>query len=240
MRAFPTLILTSLFMALCSLDSTNHKNDLQGAWQFDGPEASQVVIFADGYFTHTSYNVPNKRFVKTRGGAYTFTGGILTVRFEFNSKDSMQIGKSIKYKAKVGEDELTTDLFGEELVCQRIDEGSTGLYGLWQITGRQQAGKMQQIHQTGTRKTIKILSATRFQWAAIDPGTKHFMGTGGVTYTFENGKYTENIEFFSRDSSRIGQSLRFDGKLEGGAWHHSGQSSKGDPIYEVWERKKKL
>ena len=93
------------------------------------------------------------------------------------------------------------------------------------------------IHQSGTRKTIKILSSTRFQWAAIDPGTKQFMGTGGGTYSFENGKYTENIEFFSRDSSRVGQSLTFDGKLENGEWHHSGFSSRGDAIYEVWSRK---
>jgi hypothetical protein len=64
------------------------------------------------------------------------------------------------------------------------------------------------------------------------------MGTGGGTYTFANGKYTEHIEFFSRDSSRVGAALTFDGKLENGDWHHSGLSSKGDPIYEVWSRKK--
>jgi hypothetical protein len=64
------------------------------------------------------------------------------------------------------------------------------------------------------------------------------MGTGGGTYTFKDGKYTENIEFFSRDSSRVGSSLAFDGKLENGDWHHSGLSSKGDPIYEVWSRRR--
>ena len=29
-----------------------------------------------------------------------------------------------------------------------------------------------------------------------------------------------------------------DGQLENRAWHHSGQSSKGDPIYEIWSRVK--
>ena len=56
-----------------------------------------------------------------------------------------------------------------------------------------------------------------------------------VINTFENGKYTEHIEFFSRDSSRVGASLGFDGKIENGAWHHSGLSSRGEPIYEIWK-----
>ncbi len=94
---------------------------------------------------------------------------------------------------------------------------------------------MQQKHEP---LTVKTLTDTRFQWAAINPETKEFFGTGGGTYTFKNGKYTGNIEFFSRDSSRVGASLFFDGKLNNGQWHHSGLSSKGDSIYEVWSRVK--
>lgn len=59
----------------------------------------------------------------------------------------------------------------------------------------------------GARKTIKILSGTRFQWAAINSETGEFFGTGGGNYTFKDGKYTENIEYFSRDASRVGASL---------------------------------
>lgn len=92
------------------------------------------------------------------------------------------------------------------------------------------------IHQTGTRKTLKILTGKRFQWFAIDPATNGFSGTGGGTYTFMNGKYVENIEFFSRDASRIGASLSFDDHLDNGEWHHTGLSSKGAKIYEVWSK----
>lgn len=60
------------------------------------------------------------------------------------------------------------------------------------------------------------------------------MGTGGGTHTTMNGKYTENIEFFSRDDSKSGLSLIFNYKLIEGKWHHSGLSSKGTPIYEIW------
>lgn len=83
-----------------------------------------------------------------------------------------------------------------------------------------------------------MLTGNRFQWFAINPETKEFFGTGGGTYSFENGKYTENILFFSRDNSRVGAHLTFDGKIEDGNWHHSGLSSKGDAIYEIWGRVK--
>jgi len=45
--------------------------------------------------------------------------------------------------------------------------------------------------------------------------------------------------YFSKafDSSRVGASLSFDASLKEGKWHHSGLSSKGDKIYEIWERK---
>src|SRR5574343_326746 len=87
-----------------------------------------------------------------------------------------------------------------------------------------------------TTDGYKLLTGTRFQWFAINIETGEFSGTGGGTYQFINGKYTENIEFFSRDSSRVGASLQFSAKIEEGKWHHSGLSSKGDPIYEIWTR----
>jgi hypothetical protein len=89
----------------------------------------------------------------------------------------------------------------------------------------------------GARKTIKILSASRFQWVALNSETGEFFGTGGGTYTFKDGKYIEQIEFFSRDASRVGASLSFTADLKDGDWHHAGLSSKGDRIYEIWSRK---
>jgi hypothetical protein len=73
-----------------------------------------------------------------------------------------------------------------------------------------------------------------FQWIAINPAQKGFYGTGGGKYSFKEGQYTENIVFFSRDNSRVGAELNFKGELRDKAWHHSGLSSKGDPIYEIW------
>ncbi len=237
------ILLLSILAFVTSCSSTR-SNKLQtsgkiaGAWKLSNANEEQVLLFVDGYFTHTTYNKESKRFIQTRGGTYLDSNGRITVNYEFDTRSLEQIGRSVVYNYSLNNNRLTTNINGVEESWLQIDNGTGNLSGLWKISARRQEGNLVPIHQTGTRKTIKILSATRFQWAAIDPGTKEFMGTGGGTYTFSDGKYTEHIEFFSRDSTRVGNSLTFDGKLEGGDWHHSGLSSRGDPIYEVWSRKK--
>lgn len=107
------------------------------------------------------------------------------------------------------------------------------------ITGRYREGELTE-RMPGARRTMKILSGTKFQWIAYNVETKEFFGTGGGTYTSVDGKYTENIEFFSRDNSRVGASLQFDFAIEDGKWRHSGLSSKGEPLDEVWTKRSVL
>lgn len=218
------------------INETNQSKEITGAWQLKEGENEQVLLFIDGYFTHTTYNKESRQFIQTRGGVYSIDKNKLTIQLEFDTKDKEQVGQTVTYHLDLQSNQLIT-INEKKNVWTRIDDGKKGLAGLWRITARQQEGNLVPIHQTGTRKTLKILTATRFQWAAVDPGTKQFMGTGGGTYTFTNGKYSENIEFFSRDSSRVGSVLTFNGKIENNDWHHSGFSSKGDPIYEVWSKK---
>ena len=232
-------VIPFLFMVMAFTGNRyTQENVLNGAWELQDGEVEQVLIFMDGYFTHTVYDKESKQFIQTRGGSYVNDKNKLTVNYEFDTKNKEKVGQSISYAIGWVNHQLTANISEKQEIWKRIDGGTSGLSGLWKITARKQEGDLVAIHQTGTRKTVKILTNTRFQWAAIDPGTKQFMGTGGGTYKFNNGKYTENIEFFSRDSSRVGSALTFDGKLENGDWHHSGASSKGDPIYEVWSRKK--
>jgi hypothetical protein len=87
---------------------------------------------------------------------------------------------------------------------------------------------------------MKILSGSRFQWIAYNVDTKEFFGTGGGTYTTIDGKYTETIEFFSRDNSRVGSTLTFDFSIEEGRWRHKGLSSKGEPIDEYWSKRESI
>jgi hypothetical protein len=105
------------------------------------------------------------------------------------------------------------------------------------MSGRKRDGKIQTRSTDGPRKTMKILSGKRFQWIAYNTATGDFFGTGGGSYTTVNGKYTENIEFFSRDNSRVGAALGFDYELIDENWHHSGFSSKGAPLYEIWSQR---
>jgi hypothetical protein len=160
--------------------------------------------------------------------------------FEFNSAKPEVVGTEVSTPVGLNNGKLTLMTDGSKEEWIRVDNGMPGaLSGAWLITGRMSDGKMSKM-TPGARRTMKILSGTRFQWIAYNVETKEFSGTGGGTYTTENGKYTENILFFSRDNNRVGTSLQFDFALEDGNWRHKGLSSKGDPIDEVWTKREKV
>lgn len=232
------MITAAGFRSFYSQNPLGKTDKLTGAWQLQNGNEVQVLLFMNDYVTHTSYDKTNKQFFQTNGGFYKTDNNQLTVQYEFDTKNTERINESVRYNFSIDNDQLSTNINGQKMTWQRVDDGSKPLAGVWHITQRMQDEKLVPIHRTGTRKTLKILTGNRFQWVAIDPGKKEFSGTGGGNYTFENGTYTENIEFFSRDSSRVGASLSFNGKLEGKDWHHSGLSSKGDKIYEVWSKVK--
>lgn len=204
------------------------KNPIEGAWIHHGKNITTVLLLCDGYFTSTRYT--DTSFIETSGGPYSLDNHILLVNEEFNTSSKTLNDHHTKYELKDGALSFTE----RNLSFKRIDFNDGDLSGVWKITKRMQDGNLVPIHQAGTRKTLKILTGKRFQWFAIDPANNTFSGTGGGTYTFSKGKYVEKIEFFSRDVSRIGASLSFDDHLENGEWHHSGLSSKGAKIYEVW------
>ena len=129
----------------------------------------------------------------------------------------------------------TTKGYDNKYVFERVDLGKGDLAGAWRITDRMRNGEMTAMRQ-GARKTIKMITGTRFQWAAYNPETKQFSGTGGGSITLKDGKNTEHIEFFSRNKDRVGASLTFDYEVNGNKWDHSGLSSSGNPISEIWTR----
>ncbi|MEQ9423222.1 MAG: membrane or secreted protein [Cyclobacteriaceae bacterium] len=217
--------------------------NLSGAWKnvstdSSGLEVTAMAIVTDKYVSDTWYNLDEKKFVGTSGGSYQVEGNTISQTFEFNTLDSTQVGKTISSQFEIEGDKIT--FRPSNSVWTRVDDGSGGdLAGAWLITGRQRDGEISR-RTPGARKTMKILSGTRFQWIAYNDSTAGFFGTGGGTYSTVNGKYTENIEFFSRNADRVGASLEFDYELDSGEWHHSGLSSKGDPIYEIWTPREML
>lgn len=230
------LLTANVITSGVNLKDNSGNNSLNGSWLLENNNHQQVLLFADNYFSHTAYNQKEKKFEFTRGGTYKLQKDQMLTMIEFDTRQKDEVGKTVTYNFSIDNDKLSLDINGKKETWEQIDKGTDNLAGTWRITARKEGEKVVPIHQTGPRKTVKILTGTRFQWAAINPETKEFFGTGGGTYTFKNGKYTENIEFFSRDSKRVGASLSFDGKLNNGEWHHSGLSSKGDSIYEIWSR----
>lgn len=202
---------------------------VEGVYKSEKGDVHQLWILEDGYSSRIDFK--DNEYLSTQGGTFVLEGNKLKIHKEFDDLDPEKIGETEAHIVEfTGMDFIDED--GIKWVKQPTKKQD--LDGLWEITGRMQEGEVVTIHQTGTRKTLKLLKDGYFQWMAIDPGTKKFFGTGGGRYTFEDGKYTEHIEFFSRDNSRVGAALEFDGELKDGDWHHSGKSSKGDPIYEVW------
>ena len=61
----------------------------------------------------------------------------------------------------------------------------------------------------------------------------NFLALEGGLYA-ENGAYVEQIEYFSRDNSRVGAKLSFEFLLKEKDWYHKGFSSKGASLHEIW------
>ena len=235
LRGSPVLILV-FFLLISITTKAQPVVALTGSWQSQEGETKTILLFQDNYFTQSVFN-PSE-FVMTFGGPYSVENNTIKINVEFNSANAEEVGKQLTSNFSINGNSLQLALNNKAATLQRTGDGSAPLDGVWQITGRMQDGKVVPINHSGTRKTLKMLTGGRFQWFAIDPGSKQFSGTGGGTYSFVGGKYTENIELFSRDNNRVGASLSFDGKLENGDWHHSGLSSAGASIYEVWGRVK--
>lgn len=234
---FITVIATTFLIFATSSYSSKPQTSLTGAWSTKRGSINHVLIFQDGYFSYSTYDKANRKFIRTLGGTYSESGGQMHANIEFDTEIKNNVGGHIHFAPVVSGNSLKFDMGGGVNTWTRIDAGNSDLAGNWRISGRMRNDSIQPIEKSA-RKTLKILSSTRFQWMAINTETKEFFGTGGGTYTFKNGKYTENIEFFSRDSSRVGASLSFDGSVNNNVWTHKGLSSKGEPIHEEWSREK--
>jgi len=225
-----------LFSLLVTNLSVGFSQNINGAWSRNLDTAVQYLTVVDNYFAVATFNLEGKKFISTRGGTAMVEKGKMAGTIEFNTLDRTEVKSSYSYEIKLKENTLMLPLEGNAKKWQKVDEATESLAGNWRITAREQSGTMTAI-KPAARKTIKILSGTRFQWAAINMETGEFFGTGGGHYTYKDGAYTEHIEFFSRDASRVGASLSFKAEINNGEWHHSGLSSKGDKIHEVWSRK---
>lgn len=232
------LLLPFLFLA-----SWVSGQSLNGAWKLVSQNGNQVTaqefikIYQDNYFAFGVKNVSDNAFIGAGGGPYHYADGKYSETLDFFTLNPLQVGTTTPFKIELNGNKLILSANTNEGMLvetwEKISEEKNELTGNWVITGRKRDDQISRS-TPGARRTIKILSGGRFQWVAFNSETKEFSGTGGGTYTAVNGKYTENITFFSRDNSRVGASLGFDFQVIDGEWHHSGLSSTGAPIYEIW------
>lgn len=231
-----------LLIISIALSSQVAAQSIIGAWEAEsvndsGLKTKSVVIFADGYQVISEYESSTGKFISTNGGTWKLDGDIMTEKIEFDTENPERVGSEVSFKVEIKEE--TISIVGNERILKRIDDGTPGeLQSSWLMSGRVRDGKTEIRDTSRPRKTMKILSGTRFQWIAYNTETKEFKGTGGGTYSTINGEYSENIEFFSKDNSKAGLSLKFNYELIDGDWHHTGFSSKGDPIHEIWSVRK--
>ena len=179
---------TTLFLFFMCFSIVIHAQSIIGAWETTSAtkgnedQIRSVIIFADGYHALTHYNASSGEFISTTGGKWELQGDNMTQIIEFNTKNPELVGTELTSKVIVSNDQLY--MIEKDLKFNRIDSGSPGkLQGAWLMSGRVRNGETQLRDINRPRKTMKILSGTRFQWIAYNTETKEFMGTGGGTYT---------------------------------------------------------
>lgn len=188
------------------------------------------------YLTHSVYETSPPKFKKTVGGFYTLADNTLQVNLEFNSDYENDQVSELSIPISIAANKLTfkTD---PEIVWSKAEATDQELDGMWLFATRGPDEGQERRGDENPRKTLKFLKDGRFQWIAYNTETMKFSGTGGGTFTSKGGVYTENIEYFSRDDSRVGATLEFNYELKDGDWHHKGKNSKGEPMYEIWARR---
>ena len=213
--------------------------EMVGAWGYGTENNRTVMINTDKIFSVANYDITGKKFISSYGGTWRVEGNKLFKKIEWNSKDSSQVGKEITE---------TVDLSGNKMVSQnketwtRLDDGKPGaLMGAWIITGNYNNDSVsKRPNPFYPRRTMKVLSGKHFQWVAYNVATKTFMNAGGGSYTTDNGKYTEKIEFFTKTPESVGKTLVFDYSFVNGDWRHRGQKSVGGNLDECWTKRETL
>jgi hypothetical protein len=214
--------------------------DIIGAWGYGPAEKRTVMINTERVFSVATYDLPGKKFISSYGGTWRVDGNKLVKNIEWNSKGSLQVGKEITEDIQIANGKLTIKQTNE--IWSRLDDGKPGaLMGAWVITGNYTDNKVsKRASPFYPRRTMKVLSGKYFHWIAYNVATKTFMNAGGGTYTTQNGKYTETIEFFTKTAESVGKSLAFDYSFVNGDWRHKGEKSTGGPMDECWSKRETL
>ena len=189
-------------------------------YHIDNEEDISRVILDNEYIVISKFKSDSGNFISTLGGYYQLNEGVYEINLEFNSN--------------YDQDSIKTLSITKASKWKNISKENDILKGKWVMSGRYNNGEFRTRNTDLPRKTMKILIDGFFQWIAFNTETFKFSGSGGGEYETLDGKYIEIIQYFSRDDSRVGAELDFNYEVKNKDWYHSGLSSKGNPINEVW------
>ncbi|WP_276168374.1 hypothetical protein [Zobellia alginiliquefaciens] len=227
------LLLTSMSILHAQVPSKTYFSEEK----IDEKTITHELHWDGDYFIHTAYEKNPAHFRMTRGGFAKIEGNRLVVLLEFNSNYQNDELRKLSIPFRQDGEKLVLDMKSEK-VFTPIPSQSQDLDGQWLFATRGPDEGQERRGEENPRKTLKVLTNGRFQWIAYQTETMKFSGTGGGSFTSKDGKYTEHIEFFSKDDSRVGATLKFDYNLKENDWHHTGNNSKGEPMYEIWAKRK--
>lgn len=234
---FSQILKSILFLILLTISTGAFAQITSGVYFSDVDNLRHELKISDNYLIHSVYEKSPAKFIKSIGGFYSTEDNMLQMKLEFNSdfqKDSL---RTLDIPIQIDSNNL---VFGGEskIIFELQESNSQDLDGQWLFGTRGPDKGQERRGEASARKTLKFLMCGRFQWIAYHTETFKFSGTGGGSYSAQDGVYTENIEFFSRDDSRVGASLEFKFEIKGDDWHHTGKNSKGEPMYEIWGKRK--
>jgi hypothetical protein len=94
--------------------------------------------------------------------------------------------------------------------------------GAYKATETQYGDAKQSKEELSRQPVIKLFKDGHWIVASFGDSALGFQGTAGGTYKIVNGKYVENINFFSWDSTAVGKSYMFDYTLNGDQYSQDG------------------
>ena len=216
---FNKLIIILAFLIYPSLNFSQ-------VYQVDNDEVTTRVILDNEYIVLSKFETESGKFVSTIGGFYK-TGEFLNL-----NEDVYDV--NLEFNSNYDQDSIKSLSIVKTSKWTNISKSNDILKGKWVMSGRYNNGEFRTRNTDLPRKTMKILIDGFFQWIAFNTETFKFSGSGGGEYETIDGKYIEIIQYFSRDDSRVGAELDFNYEIKNEDWLHTGLSSKGKPINEVW------
>lgn len=239
MKLFFNLLLVSVFFNLNTLSGQWVDGVYEKTVKSDTSTQTSRLMIKDSYFILTTFNSAPASFNNTVGGILTTEGKNFTVNLEFNAliaKDSLKTLKGT-FQLKGNRCVILFDN-GIKLDLEKVTKEDQNLEGAFLMAGRVTDQGESRRRIDVPRITMKMLIHGHFQWIAFNRETFEFSGTGGGTYIANSaGDYIEKIEFFSRNSGRVGAKLPFKFNLTANDWFHQGNSSAGEPMHEIWSRR---